>query len=106
MTYKEFIKLEVERASNNSWFTLDGNSPLAVSNRGFLSELKKQVRGFNYDIANAVDFKELAVQLLSLVMLVTIPFTYLLFLILRTYAIRKKSIREMKARFNKQTEGE
>jgi len=100
MKFDDFIKLEIKRASKNEWFDIEGNSPLAMSNRGFISELKKQIKGFNYDILQCVDFKELTWQLAKLILFVTIPITYIPFLLARTCFSRRSAKNEMRVRYN------
>lgn len=101
MNYKQFIKSEMDRASENEWFDPNGNNVIATSNRGFFAEVKYQISGFNYDILHSVDIKELATQLIMLVQFISVPITYIPFLLLRVFFTRKRAKKEMMESYNK-----
>lgn len=101
MTCKDFVESELERASQNEWFDKNGNNVVATSNRSFIAELKLQISGFNSDIMNSVDLKELMAHVLSVIMLLSLPITYIPFLLLRTFFTRRRANKEMLESYNK-----
>lgn len=105
MGYKEFVKLEMERASKNDWFDPNGNNVIATANRSFIAELKTQVGRFNSDIVSAINLNELAIQLINVVMVISIPVTYIPMIIARTYFTKKRAKKEMLEDYKKKKAG-
>jgi hypothetical protein len=91
MTYEEFKKKEFERACKNDRFDKNGSSVLATVSRSFIAEIRIQVGEFNRAILDSVDLKVLAQQLFSLVLIVSIPVTYVPFLMLRAALTRRRA---------------
>lgn len=101
LTYKEFCKQKFNEACKKDWFNPHGNSVTATCNRGFAKELKGQIRGLNYDVITSVNFKELGVQIINLILLVSVPVIYIPMLFARAIYKRQQSHKEMRESYEK-----
>lgn len=101
LTYKEFCKQKFNEACKKDWFEPHGNSVTATCNRGFAKELKGQIRGLNHDLITCVDFKELGIQIVNLILLVLTPVLYIPILFARAIYKRRESHKEMRESYKK-----
>lgn len=94
MNFKEYKKSEFERASKLDWFDRDGNNVNATSNRSYPRELLKQIKGLLVDV-KSVDFMEIIQGGLTLILLLTLPLTFIPMALIRTTCSKKKADSEM-----------
>lgn len=102
-SFKEFKKSELKKAvdSEDLWyFDIDGNSELATANRSFFRNMKLDCNRLLSQFLD-IDLKQLSIELLGIVLLLTLPLTFLPLLILRTYFEKKRADKALYERFLK-----
>jgi hypothetical protein len=101
MTYKEFLVHRLEQAKKYEHFDEDGNNVVATANRSFFRSLRLDIKVFNSDIYHSVEWKELFWQLWGLMCFLTLPITYIPFLLLRHFVSKSNAHKEMKEEYLK-----
>lgn len=101
MTYKEFLIWRLEKAKQNEHFDEDGNNVIATANRGFFRSIWLDIKAFNSDIYHSVDWKEFLWQCWTVLGIITLPITYVPFLLLRHFVSKRNAHKEMKEEYLK-----
>lgn len=99
MTYKEYVKLQLERAKNQDpYFDPEGNSTTAICNRSFLAQLRKSLAHMKYvytDLSGNLAY--LLIGAVSLIWLITFPISLPITALFHVEHMRRKAKKEMKA---------
>ena len=94
ITYKEYAKECLEKAKEHDYFDENGNSTTATANRGFVKEMSLDVKRLFICFID-VDFKQLAIQLLGVLIIILSPVLFIPLLITRSYFSRKRAKKEL-----------